>query len=85
MLVFNFIIFMNFSPQRSTESTNALNDSLAKSMRIGSYTIMKDKKLGSGSYSKVFLCQDKNKKKAAVKIMSKNGKKSVEIIKVAKM
>ena len=54
-------------------------------MRMGSYTIMKDKKLGSGSYSKVFLCQDKNKKKAAVKIMSKNGKKSLEIIKVAKM
>lgn len=73
-----------YQSPRSTLSTTVVKESQPKDVKLGEYSIRKNKKLGSGAYSAVYLCENKNGKKAAVKILNKNASKSTEIIRVAK-
>lgn len=67
-----------------SESTACINEPKPKEVMLGDYTICPDSLLGTGAFSTVYLCTDKNNNKAAVKILSKNSKRSSQIIKVAK-
>ena len=72
------------SVKKSIESTAIIDESKPKEIELGAYIIRKNHRLGCGSYSKVFLCEDKCGKKAAVKVLNKIGEKSSHIINVAK-
>jgi serine/threonine protein kinase len=68
-----------------SESSTACFDSIKpKPLKLGKFTICPNHKLGKGSFSTVFLCEDANGNKAAVKILNKHSKNSEHIAKFQK-